>query len=94
MTFLLIQTCSSMPLLVMKWFPLCRASVTTTKFEYIMMTHRRRHFKIPYGIFYCMIMSFGLKNDGATYQRVMPASFYDMLYEYLKDYVDDVLVKP
>ena len=38
-------------------------------------------------------MPFGLKNTGATYPRVMPFIFADMIHEELEDYVDDIIVK-
>ncbi|GAA0144481.1 hypothetical protein LIER_04915 [Lithospermum erythrorhizon] len=38
-------------------------------------------------------MPFGLKNDGATYQRAMQKIFDDMLHENEECYVDDLVVK-
>ncbi|XP_028091577.1 uncharacterized protein LOC114291891 [Camellia sinensis] len=38
-------------------------------------------------------MPFGLKNDGATYQRVMTVIFDDMLHDTIEYYVDDLVVK-
>ena len=38
-------------------------------------------------------MSFGLKNVGATYQRVVTTIFHDMMHKTMEDYVDDTLVK-
>ena len=43
--------------------------------------------------FYCTMMSFGLKNAGATYQRAKTTIFHDIMHWGLKDYVDDVVVK-
>ena len=40
-----------------------------------------------------LVMSFGLKNDGATYQRAMNAIFHDMLGHHMKIYIDDIEVK-
>ena len=37
-------------------------------------------FKTPMGNFYYTVMPFGLKNAGATYQRVMTAIFHDMMH--------------
>ncbi|CAL2230296.1 unnamed protein product [Prunus armeniaca] len=36
-------------------------------------------FRTPYRNFYYMVMSFGLKNAGATYQRAMTVVFHDMI---------------
>ena len=50
-------------------------------------------FRTPMGNFYYTVMPFGLKNAGATYQRVMTAIFHDMMHQELEDYVDDIVVK-
>ena len=39
------------------------------------------------------VIPFGLKNVGATYQRVVPTIFHDMMHKTMEDYVDDTLVK-
>ena len=38
-------------------------------------------------------MPFGLKNAGATYQRVATTLFHDMMHRYVEVYVDDMIVK-
>ena len=38
-------------------------------------------------------MPFGLKNVGATYQRVMNVIFHDMLGHHMEVYIDDIIVK-
>ncbi|XP_019427152.1 PREDICTED: uncharacterized protein LOC109335473 [Lupinus angustifolius] len=38
-------------------------------------------------------MSFGLKNIGATYQRVMVTLFHDMMHKEVEVYVDDIIAK-
>ena len=38
-------------------------------------------------------MPFGLKNVGATYQRVVTALFHDMMHKEVEVYVDDMMVK-
>jgi len=38
-------------------------------------------------------MSFGLKNAGATYQRLMDYVFHDMIGRNVEVYVDDIVVK-
>ena len=50
-------------------------------------------FRTPIGNFYYIVMPFGLKNAGATYQRVMTAIFHDMMHQELEDCVDDIVVK-
>ena len=50
-------------------------------------------FRTPMANFYYTVMSFGLKNAGATYQRAMAAIFHDMMHQELEDYVDDIVVK-
>ena len=43
---------------------------------------------------YCYrVMSFGLKNVGATYQRAATTLFHDMMHKDVEVYVDDVRVK-
>ncbi|KAA0041300.1 uncharacterized protein E5676_scaffold145G00140 [Cucumis melo var. makuwa] len=50
-------------------------------------------FRTPKGIYCYKVMPFGLKNDGATYQRAMQKVFDDMLHKYVECYVDDLVVK-
>ncbi|KAA0067354.1 uncharacterized protein E5676_scaffold1704G00090 [Cucumis melo var. makuwa] len=50
-------------------------------------------FRTPKGIYCYKVMSFGLKNVGATYQRAMQKVFDDMLHKYVECYVDDLVVK-
>jgi hypothetical protein len=45
------------------------------------------------GLFEWVVMMFGLKNVGATYQRVMNLIFHDLLGIILEIYIDDVVVK-
>ena len=45
------------------------------------------------GTFEWLVMPFGLKNAGATYQRVMNAIFHDMLGHHMEIYIDDIMVK-
>jgi hypothetical protein len=45
------------------------------------------------GLFEWVVMTFGLKNAGATYQRAMNLIFHDLLGIILKVYIDDVVVK-
>ena len=45
------------------------------------------------GLFYYKVMSFRLKNAGATYQRLMNRMFHDQISRNVEVYVDDMLVK-
>jgi hypothetical protein len=45
------------------------------------------------GLFEWVIMTFGLKNAGATYQRVVNLIFNDLLEIILEISIDDVVVK-
>jgi len=38
-------------------------------------------------------MPFGLKNAGATYQRLMDKVFHGLIEKNVKAYVDDIVVK-
>ena len=46
-----------------------------------------------WGTFCYKVMSFGLKNVGATYQWAMVALFQDMMHREIKVYVDDMIAK-
>ncbi|GKB88332.1 reverse transcriptase domain-containing protein [Tanacetum coccineum] len=50
-------------------------------------------FIINQGIFYYSIMSFGLKNVGATYQRLVDKAFQKQIDRNLEVYVDDLVIK-
>ena len=50
-------------------------------------------FITPYGLFCYNIMSFGLKNVGATYQRLVTKMFRPLLRKTMEVYIDDMLVK-
>jgi len=45
------------------------------------------------GLFEWIVMTFGLKNAGATYQRVMNFIFYEFIGMLVEIYIDDVVVK-
>ncbi|XP_008229457.1 PREDICTED: uncharacterized protein LOC103328826 [Prunus mume] len=47
----------------------------------------------PKGIYCYKVMSFGLKNAGATYQCAMQKIFGDMLHKNVECYVDDLVIK-
>jgi len=46
-----------------------------------------------WGTFSYKVMSFGLKNARATYQRAMVALFHDMMHREIEVYVDDMIAK-
>ena len=50
-------------------------------------------FITPWGVYHYRVMSFGLKNAGATYMRAMPTIFHDMIHKEIEVYVDDVIIK-
>ena len=50
-------------------------------------------FITPWGTFCYKVMSFGLKNVGATYQRAMVTLFHDMIHKEIEVYVDDMIAK-
>jgi hypothetical protein len=45
------------------------------------------------GLFEWIVMTFGLKNAGATYQRAMNLIFHDLLGIIVEVYIDDIVVK-
>jgi len=45
------------------------------------------------GLFEWIVMTFGLKNAGATYQRAMNLIFHDLIGVIMEIYIDDVVVK-
>ncbi|KAA3465162.1 RNA-directed DNA polymerase (Reverse transcriptase), Ribonuclease H [Gossypium australe] len=46
-----------------------------------------------WGTFCYKVMSFGLKNAGATYQRAMVTLFHDMMHKEIEVYMDDMIAK-
>ena len=50
-------------------------------------------FDTSQGLFYYKVISFGLKNAGATYQRLMNKMFARQIGRNVQVYVDDMLVK-
>ena len=50
-------------------------------------------FRTPKGNFYYIVMPFGLKNAGATYQHAMTYVLGDLIHESVECYVDDMVVK-
>jgi len=50
-------------------------------------------FRCPIGLFEFLVMTFGLKNTGAMYQRAMNYIFHDLISRLVEVYIDDVVVK-
>jgi hypothetical protein len=52
-------------------------------------------FRVPgaVGLFEHVVMTFGLKNAGATYQHAMNYIFHDLIGELVEIYIDDVVIK-
>ena len=49
-------------------------------------------FVTPIGNYHYKVMSFGLKNIGSTYQRMMTRMFESLLRKNIKIYIDDMVV--
>jgi hypothetical protein len=45
------------------------------------------------GLFEYVVMTFRLRNAGATYQRAMNYIFHDLIGKLVEIYIDDVVVK-
>ncbi|KAL6192126.1 hypothetical protein ACLB2K_038513 [Fragaria x ananassa] len=70
----------------------------TASYHQIPVVEADRHkttFRCPafIGAFEYVVLPFGLKNVGATYQRAMNLIFHDILSKILEVYIDDVVVK-
>ena len=50
-------------------------------------------FITPHGLYCYRVMSFRLKNAGATYQRLMTKIFKPLVGDIIEVYIDDVVVK-
>ena len=50
-------------------------------------------FIAPHGLFCYNVMSFDLKNVGATYQKLVTKMFKPLLRKTMEVYLDDMLVK-
>jgi hypothetical protein len=49
-------------------------------------------FVTPYGVFFYQVMPFGLKNAGATYQRMMQNCLGSQIGRNIQVYIDDVVI--
>jgi hypothetical protein len=45
------------------------------------------------GLFEWIVMTFGLKNAGVTYQRAMNYIFHELIGKIVEIYIDDVVIK-
>ena len=54
---------------------------------------KKTSFIIEWGTYCYRVMSFGLNNVGATYQRAATTLFHDMMHRDVEVYVDDIIVK-
>ena len=54
---------------------------------------KKTTFIVNRAIYYYKVMPFGLKNDGATYQRLVNKIFSSQLGRNIEAYVDDIIVK-
>ena len=45
------------------------------------------------GLFEWVVMTFGLKNEGATYQRAMNLFFHDLIDVIMEVYIDEIVIK-
>jgi hypothetical protein len=45
------------------------------------------------GLFEWIVMTFGLKNTSATYQRAMNYIFHELIIKIVEIYIDDVVIK-
>ena len=67
-----------------------------SSYNHILMAPEDREktsFITELGTYYYRVMSFGLKNAGATYQRATTALFHDMMHRDVQVYVADMIVK-
>ena len=65
-------------------------------YNQIKMAHRnmtRTTFTIEWEIYCYTVMPFGLKNAGATYQRMATTLLHDMMHNEVEVYVDDMILK-
>ena len=53
----------------------------------------KKTFITPHGLFSYNVMSFRLKNTGATYQRLVTKMFRPLLSKTMVVYINDILVK-
>ncbi|GJZ51226.1 reverse transcriptase domain-containing protein [Tanacetum coccineum] len=57
------------------------------------MDEEKMAFHTPHGVYCYTKMPFGLKNDGATYQRLVDKAFEKQVGQNLEVYIDDLVIK-
>lgn len=65
-------------------------------YNQIMISKEDKHemvFTTPWGTYYYKVISFILKNIRVTYKRSMPYIIHDYMYDIVKDYMDELIVK-
>jgi hypothetical protein len=72
--------------------------VGNTGYNQIFMALKHIHktaFRVPgaVGLFEYVVMTIGLKNVDATYQRAMNYIYHDLISKLVEIYIDDVVVK-
>lgn len=73
-------------------------SFLDTFFEYhqipmFRLDEKKIAFVTPQGLYCYKLMSFELKNAGATYQRLMTKISKPLIGRTMEDYIDDIVVK-
>jgi hypothetical protein len=71
------------------------ATPPTIRFSWLRKIYTRLHSEcpVPWGLFKYVVMTFGLKNAGTTYQHAMNYIYHDLIGKLVEIYIDDVVVK-
>ena len=54
---------------------------------------KKTTFITPWGAYYYTVVSFGLKNIGATYQRIANTLLHDLIHNEAEVFADDMIIK-